>query len=309
MRIKKSILYLFLLIFAFGCNEKKENDAPVEIMPATVVVGLGKVVPYGGVSNLAAPAAGIVTEIIVSTGDKVKGGDVLMVLDDTDATLRLDEINSSFAAQQKSVESSKILARQGRLALSEIERKLSDSRELYEAGAVSRESLLELENNLEVEKQNQEKLQNDIFLQEAQLRELAAQRTMRNEELKRATLRSPMDGVVLDVLPKKGEAVNKYESYLVLAPDAPLVVLAEIDEMFSIKIAIGQTCTISISGNSEPVATGKISRISPDLKKKSLFADSGQDFQDRRIREIEIALDDDPPLLIDTKVECVVNIN
>ena len=84
---------------------------------------------------------------------------------------------------------------------------------------------------------------------------------------------------------------------------------SEIDEMFSTRIAIGQTAEITLSGSTAVVATGRISRISPDLKKKSLFADSGQDFQDRRVREIEILLDDDTNMLIDTKVECIIDIN
>jgi len=57
------------------------------------------------------------------------------------------------------------------------------------------------------------------------------------------------------------------------------------------------------------VAQGKILSISPDLKKKSLFSDSGQDLQDRRVREIEISIDKDTNLLIDTKVECMIHLN
>jgi hypothetical protein len=57
------------------------------------------------------------------------------------------------------------------------------------------------------------------------------------------------------------------------------------------------------------VGKGEILSISPDLKKKSLFSDSGQDLQDRRVREIEISIGNDANLLIDTKVECTVHLN
>ena len=307
--MKKILFFLTIIFLAFACGKKKAETTPVEIKPVSTAFGLGKVEPQGGISNLAAPVAGIVSELTVSTGSKVKKGDVLMVLDNTDAQHSVSEINSRYTAQQKAVESAKILAKQGLIKLNETERKLRDSRELFEAGALSKESLLVLENDLESEKQNQQKLENDILLQEAQIKEISAQRSMRNEDLNRTSLRAPMDGTVLDVLPKKGEAVNRYETYLLLAPDAPLVVKAEIDEMFSGKIAVGQSCSIYLSEDNEPVAKGKIIRISPDLKKKSIFADSGQDFQDRRIREIEVSLDNDPKLLIDTKVECVVELN
>ncbi|HCF81452.1 MAG TPA: hypothetical protein DER39_07085, partial [Porphyromonadaceae bacterium] len=86
-------------------------------------------------------------------------------------------------------------------------------------------------------------------LQESQLREIVSQKNMRSEELSRTSLRAPMDGIVLDVLPKKGEAVNRYETYMMLAPDAPLIVQAEIDEMFSNRLALGQSCEIRVAGN------------------------------------------------------------
>jgi iron only hydrogenase large subunit-like protein len=94
-----------------------------------------------------------------------------------------------------------------------------------------------------------------------------------------------------------------------LAPDTPLIVLAEIDEMFSNRLKLGQSCEIRVAGNPQPVAHGKLIVISPDLKSKSLFSDSGEDFQDRRVREIEVSIDNDSGLLIDTKVECIVHLN
>lgn len=306
--MKKTIFALLILSVLFACSRKKADESEVVLTPVVAAFGIGKVLPKGGISNLAAPVAGIVSEILASAGSEVRTGDVLMILDHTDATLSLNEINNSYAVQQKSLENAKLLAQQGKLRLSEIERKMQDSKALYEAGAIAHETLLNLEHDFELEKQNQESLQNDILLHQSKLNEIATQRNMRSEALNRTTLRSPMDGTVLDLLPKKGEAVTQYETYALLAPDAPLVVVAEIDEMFSSKIKIGQSCTIALSGSSDPVAKGKITGISPDLKKKSLFADSGQDFQDRRIREIEIELESNPDLLIDTKVECIIDL-
>ncbi len=299
----------FALLLLFACGNKKENSDPVEVKPANIAVGIGKITPRGGVSNLASPVAGIVSEIAVTTGNKVKLGDLLLTVDNTDASLALNEINSRLATQQKSVQSAKLLKEQGLTRLQEKERKLNDARELLAAGAVTGESVRNLQNEYDLEKQNQQKLQNDILLQESQLREIVSQKSTLAEELNRTSLRAPMDGIVLDVLPKKGEAVNRYGTYVILAPDAPLIVQAEIDEMFSNRLVLGQSCEIKVAGNAQPVAQGKILSISPDLKKKSLFSDSGQDLQDRRVREIEISIDGDTNLLIDTKVECVVQLN
>lgn len=307
--MKKLFIATFSLLLLFACGNKKENPDPVEVKPANIAVGIGKITPRGGVSNLASPVAGIVSQIAVTTGNRVKSGDLLLTVDNTDASLALNEVNSRLATQQKSVQSAKLLSEQGLTRLQEKERKLNDARELLAAGAVTGESVRNLQSEYDLEKQNQQKLQNDILLQESQLREIASQKSTLAEELSRTLLRAPMDGIVLDVLPKKGEALNRYEMYVILAPDAPLIVQAEIDEMFSNRLALGQSCEIKVAGNSQSVAQGKILSISPDLKKKSLFSDSGQDMQDRRVREIEISIDGDTDLLIDTKVECVVQLN
>ncbi|MDO5522521.1 MAG: HlyD family efflux transporter periplasmic adaptor subunit [Bacteroidia bacterium] len=307
--MRKLIIGFFSILLIVACGNKKEETAPVEVKPANVAVGVGKITPQGGVSNLASPVAGIVSEINVTTGTKVKSGDLLLSIDNTDASLALSEINSRLSTQQKSIQSAKLMKEQGSTRMRDLERKLNDARELLAAGAVTGESVRNLQNDYDLEKQHQEKLQNDIALQESQLREIASQKSVRTEDLNRTSLRAPMDGIVLDVLPKKGEAVNRYETYVVLAPDAPLIVQAEIDEMFSNRLALGQLCEIHVAGSDQPVAQGKIIGISPDLKKKSLFSDSGQDFQDRRVREIEVSINNDANLLIDTKVECVVQLN
>lgn len=307
--MKRVFLTLPLMLSLFACGKKEAERTPIEPAPVNIAVGIGKITPQGGVSKLASPVAGIVSDIAVTTGVKVKQGDLLLTLDNTDASLALNEIESRLSTQQKSIASAKVLKEQGVIRLREKERKLKDALELLAAGAESGENVRSLQNEYDLEKQNLEKLQNDILLQESQLREIAAQRKMRSEELNRTSLRAPMDGIVLDVLPKRGEAVNRYDTYALLAPDTPLIVLAEIDEMFSNRLKLGQSCEIRVAGNPQPVAHGKLIVISPDLKSKSLFSDSGEDFQDRRVREIEVSIDNDSGLLIDTKVECIVHLN
>ena len=307
--MKNSIFILFLLALIFSCGESKKENRLVEVTPASIAVGFGKVTPMGGVSKLASPVAGIVTDLKVSTGNHVNEGDTLIVLDDTDARLSVNELNSRYTAQVKMLESAQLLASQGQASVQEAKRKYEDANSLYKSGALSHDKLLTLTNEYEIAGINQLKLESDTKLQQAKLAEIDALRMQYMEELRRTVLLAPMNGTVLDILPRKGEALNKYDTYLLLAPDTPLVVMAEIDEMFSTRIAIGQTAEITLSGSTAVVATGRISRISPDLKKKSLFADSGQDFQDRRVREIEILLDDDTNMLIDTKVECIIDIN
>ena len=84
--------------------------------------------------------------------------------------------------------------------------------------------------------------------------------------------------------------------------------MAEIDELFANELAVGQQCTILVA-DSVLSSEETILRISPDLKRKSLFSDSGNDLEDRRVRKIEVSRNVGVTPLIDTKVECVVILN
>lgn len=306
--MRASILIIPILLTLFSCT-KKENNVSNSPTQVNIAVGVGKVVPKGGISNLAAPISGIVASINVEVGDQIQENDVLLELESNDAALSLTNAVNKINTQQKNLEAINLKLTQEKVRFNDIERRLSDNRQLYSAGSVTQENVRLLENEYNIGKSQLEILNNDVSIQESLLKEIRTQLQISQDDFDKTSFRSPMDGTVLDILPKRGEAVNMYDTYLILAPDAPLIVKAEIDEMFSSKIKIGQVCQIFVSGNSTAVAIGKIVTISPDLKQKSLFSDSGQDFQDRRVREIEVSLDDSNGLLIDTKVECVVQLN
>ena len=307
---KHFFLLAVTLLLMSACSNKGEKTVPTSTPSITYIVGIGKVIPKGGISDLAAPVSGIVRQINVQTGDVVKSGDVLLVLDNTDASFAVKEADSRIASQKGNVQSVNNMVKRERLALKENLRLLNDSQELFEAGAISGEKVRELQSNYDQGVLQLKKLESDLEGQQAQLQELAVQQASKKNNLSLTQLTAPINGTVLDIIPKLGEAVTVYQTYGRMAPDAPLLVVAEIDELFAEKLALGQPCSIAFMGDSVPVAQGKILRISPNLKKKSLFSDSGNDLEDRRVREIEVLLSDiKKPLLIGSKLECTVKLN
>ncbi|MCK9310962.1 MAG: HlyD family efflux transporter periplasmic adaptor subunit [Bacteroidales bacterium] len=307
--MKRIILLSFIAMSLLSCGKKKTETAPVKQSPVVQIAGIGKVVPDGGVSELASPVPGIVRELSVQPGSMVKKGTVLLLLDNTTQSLAINEINSRLASQKKSIESARALMEQERIALAEKERQLEDAKILLKDAATTDDHVRKLQNDYDQGLQKVKKLKNDFMLSEAQLQELSTEKAMKTEDLRLTTLKAPMDGTVLDILPKKGEAVSQYQTYARMAPATPLIVQAEIDEMYATRLALGQHCVIRLIGEVNPVAEGKIVRISPDLKKKSLFSDNKDDLEDRRIRKIEVSIQHPKTtLLIDTKVECKVQL-
>lgn len=307
---KQFILLAFALLLLSACNNKGEEKTPKSEPSITRIVGIGKVIPQGGVSDLAATVSGIVEEIKAQTGDIVKKGDVLLVLDNTDASFAVKEAESRIASQKGNIQSENSTIEREHIALKEKLRLLNDSHELFEVGAISGEKVRELQNEYDQGLLQFKKLESDLDVQQALLQELFVQHASKISNLSQTQLTAPIDGTVLEITPNLGEAVTVHQTYGRMAPDAPLLVVAEIDELFAVKLELGQSCTVAFIGDSVPVAQGEILRISPNMKRKSLFLDSGNDLEDRRVREIEVLLSDiKKPLLIETKLECTVKLN
>jgi hypothetical protein len=79
--------------------------------------------------------------------------------------------------------------------------------------------------------------------------------------------------------------------------------------MFADYIKKGQTAKITLVGSNDIIATGKVIRAAPSLKRKSLFSELPGDKEDRRVREIWIILDEDTDLLYNLQVECIISVN
>ena len=307
---KKKLVWLpALLLLLTACTNNAGNIKPAPAAPVTRVVGIGKVIPPGGVSELAAPASGIVTGVRFNTGDTVKAGDILLLIDETDETLAVREADSRVASRGYALAAARAQLQQEKLALTEKSRLLNDARELLEVGAATGEETRVLQNEYDWGVEQLKKLESDIETRQAEVEEAIAQRASRLSALERRQFRAPVDGILLDVIPRVGESVDLYQTYARVSPGGPLIILAEVDELFANKLSVGQRCTIMLT-DSVLSADEEILRVSPDLKRKSLFSDSGNDLEDRRVREVEISLRYPAIIpLIDTRVECVIILN
>jgi multidrug resistance efflux pump len=308
--MNRAIVFLSVILALTCCSKQKGQVTESPSVVVTQITGIGKIFPESGISDLASPISGIVTDLLVGEGSKVRKGEILVELDNTVQSLAMREAESRVTTQQKAVDSQQWLIEQKKTDIADKQRKLADAQELLKSDATTGENVRKLQNDVDMAVHEMKKLESDLALQQSQLREAYVQQAIRENDLEQTTLKSPVDGVILDILPKRGEAVSQYQTYARVAPDSRLIVNAEFDEMFASKLAPGQKCMVRLSGDSVAVAQGRITRVSDDLKKKSLFSDSGDDLEDRRVREAEVSLDTiSKELLINSKVECIVQID
>ena len=183
----------------------KKAHTAAEPLSINQVVGIGKVIPQGGVVELAAPASGIVEKRYFEAGDKVAVGDLILVLEKNVETLSLQESDAGIATQQLQVESARLALEQERIVLDDLRRRHVDAAELLTMGAVTGEEVRRLQKELDQGTEQLKKVENDYRLQQSRLREMPTARAARENDLSRRYFRAPAGGTLLTLTPRTGE--------------------------------------------------------------------------------------------------------
>lgn len=305
-------LLLTGLCLVTACGDKPETDPAQERpaartdIPVSEIVATGKVEPAREIVSLAAPVGGIVSGVPVRDGEAVRKGDVLVQLDDALEQLRIREIDRQLVTQQAQVDIEKAAEDILRTRIEENTREQATARTLAEKGAGTRQSVQDLEFDGAILVADLEKAKAGSRYAKSRLEELRQQRLQAVTAARDKRLRAPDDGMILDMAVQPGAAIAPFQAYADFAPAGPLVVRAEVDELFSQRVKPGQSVEIRYTGFTDVVATGQVESLASYLRRKSLFSIKAGDQEDRRVREVRITLHGDPDLLIDARVECII---
>jgi len=166
---------------------------------------------------------GVVEEVAVSTGQRVKQGDLLLRMDQREATARLLEAKAILArAQVNSERARRVLAR---------------TQELFDRGLIAQEELKDME------------LEDTAAAAE----EASAKAAVSAAEvaLERTELRAPYNGVVVTRNVWEGEVIYKtlqHEPLLVIAPDGFMLARALVTADLLRQFRPGQAARVNILG-------------------------------------------------------------
>jgi HlyD family secretion protein len=300
------IIYLVLIPFIItscgGSKDKKENSGTASnsvnsaMVDVSEVVGVGKVEPEKEIISLAASTGGIVKEIYHNDGDSIKKDEPLVRLDDELELIRVSQLRSQYNTQksQEDIDELNLLESVRVLALK---------------GAETNQTLDDLETEVTTLSLTVEKNSASLKLSASRLRELAEQVRYAEAEASKKILRSPYEGLILEMLIERGSSVMQFEKYAEVAPSGPITVRTEVDELFAGRLSLGLNAEIRFVGSDSVVARGKVTFLSPYLKKKSLFSQKANEQEDRLVREVRIKLEGDNGLILNSKVESVIKLN
>ncbi len=236
---------------------------------ADAVAALGRLEPAGDIRVLAAPITGIggsprITELLVAEGDKVSSGQLLARFDNQD---------------NQRAELNLIRTRIGNLGrrLTIQQRDLGRYRRLAGEGAFSAADLDLLE-------------QRTLELQ-GQLQEAKAELLKATTDLVNTELRAPIDGTVLRIQSRVGERPGE-TGILELGASDRMEAIVEVYESDIDRVRLGQVVQLtSENGGFSGTLTGRVSRISPQVRQRNVLSTDPTGDADARIVEVRVRLD------------------
>ncbi len=194
---------------------------------------IGKIRPENTVS-ISSKISGYIKKINVKIGQKVKKGDILTVIDDTQIKNQIKNVRISI--QNLKLQLSSLKTKEEALKADLLSKKniYSRDRRLFEKKAVSKEKVEKSYSSYLLAKSQLENIQNQI--QSVKNRIIQLENDIKNlkNSLSYLQIRSPVDGIVQDILLREGnlvipgkpvmkiEEAGKYEIIVKVPPDYPV---------------------------------------------------------------------------------------
>lgn len=311
-RLIPAILLLPLLISACSNNaatDKSPQQSAEKSTAISYVVGVGKVEPENDIVQLASPVSGMVRRILKNENDTVSPGTPILELDHRIEDERIIQLarglNSyiwQIKADEASVEDYDAKYKSAQVSLQRYQR-------LYDKGAETRQVLEDAQTTATSLLLNLKKMQAVVVAEKSKLEQMKAE--IRTAELERdqRIIRSPVRGKILEITTLIGSSVSNREALAQISPAGRTTATCEVDEMYAGRVVVGQKAWIRNVGETDTLSTGTVYAAQSFLRKKSLFTDQTGEREDRRVREVRIMLDQPEKLLLNARVECVIDIS
>ncbi len=248
---------------------------------ARSVVATGKIEPIARV-EIKSKASGIIERLLVNVGDIVKEGQVLAELDRDQLNARVRQLEATLAASEANVVAArasyeKMLSDAKGIDVPFLKRQFERSQGLYKDGLIPAQALDDAEKAYQMAVNRQEQAiasadsaRAEIGQAEARVKESRAALEQAREDLQYATIRSPLNGIVLSRNVEIGDAVS---SILVMGSAATLVMTlgdmrelylkGKVDESDIGKVYLGQRARITVESFKDRKYEGRVTRISP----------------------------------------------
>ena len=248
---------------------------------ARSVVATGKIEPTTKV-EIKSKASGIILKLPVNVGDVVRQGQVICELDQNDLQPKVRQAQAALGIAEAALKSAEAEHARTRIEaegpdLPFLKRDMERARVMYENKILAQAARDDAEKNYELARNKQQTAQANLSVMAAAIRkadaaveQARAQLNQAEEDLRNATIVSPIDGVVLSRDREPGDAVS---SILTMGSGATLImtvgdlrevyVKGKVDESDIGKVFLGQPARITVESYKDRKFQGKVTKISP----------------------------------------------
>ena len=288
--MKKILIIFIIFIIALGAFFFYQRSTPkvVNFIRVKEANYFEKILTSGtilleGLTEVKTEVSGKIADVYVDEGDKFKKGQVLLNLDSTDVNLDLKQAEASYTLAQSRYDeiikttcpTSQEQYRQAILIEEDLQKKAEKYQILYDQNAISLEKLEEVKHQLELQQSNT--LIQKSFMQScaeggakretalAELKAALAQIDLLKNNLKKHTILSPLDGIIIHKFKSLGEYAMIGESLFTIAKQDGKYVEIELDERNLPRISLNQNVSISTEFTPESKIQGYINFIAPSV--------------------------------------------
>lgn len=303
-----SLFVLSILLFSCGSKspepKKKENNYTIDKIDK--LVGVARIEPENKICPVGTEVSGRVVSIEVEEGQFVKKGQLIMLLDESTELAQVQQSSTKLVTRNQRVKSlqAKIAAIQIKLKAAEVESKRD--RTLANAKAGTEKAAVDSETNYQNLAADLLIAQADLEEAQASVKEVSAEANYLSQLKDKKRIYAPEDGMMLNWDVKVGQAVAAGTKLGDFAPDGNLIAITEIDELYALKVKLGQKVNVNMQGTTNLLTKGTVTYCAPYLSKKSIFSDRADNLEDRRVREVHVRVANPKAVLIGSRVECII---
>ena len=258
---------------------------PSSVDTPYAAIAAGKVDIEGGLVDVAARAPGIVREVLVQEGDKVKKDQVLARQEDDDARLSRNRV----AAQLNQSEAQlPILEVQLDAAVRE-EKRLE---RLIAENATSQQIYQQAQDNTR-------QLRAQLVAQKSSIALVRAQLAEANYQVELYVIRAPADGTIVRRYANPGSGASTFSvtAMFQLQPDSLRIVRAEVEERSITLVKPGQKVEIVPESDQQKSYSGQVIRIAGVMGSRKLASDDPSQRADERVVEVVVDAEQAPVIV------------
>ena len=301
-----AILFVVAALALWVAPTRQTSSAQDGIRPTGPLISRGYTdAPAGTVVIAGDPSSsGVLQELRVGEGQKVKKDEIVAVMSTfAKADIAVRTVESELQKAKRTRESMVDGYRTAEIAMQEVVVKSSAEElklktlEMTRSGKppdqkqleqnISQQSLEREQAKLRVQK---ETLASDLAQTDIDISITSAKLDQARISREQALVRSPIDGVVVQIYTRQGERVSP-NGIVKIVDMSQMRVFADVDELLLGRVVTDGKVEVTFRGNAT-IYRGTIVRIAPSVKRMQRIEPDGGSSTDARVVQVEIKLDD-----------------